>query len=183
MAHAAAADPTRFTDAYWQLRGAYDRGELDGPAYWLLVGEKVGARIDAELTAELVGRDIALWTRVDDRMLAWVRAIVNTGVRVGLLSNMVAEIGAYLRDTMRLFDGFTSVTYSYEVGLAKPDPHIYHHALASLEVGPHEALMVDDRSANVEAAHLVGMHSHHFRSRDRLVQEIEARYTFVSERA
>lgn len=178
MAHAAGAELGPFTDAYWQLRGAYDRGELGGPAYWLLVGERVGAHIGAELTAELVEHDIALWSRVDDRMLGWANALADAGVRVGLLSNMVAEIGEHLRDTMRLFDRFASVTYSYEVRLAKPDPRIYHHALASLGAVPHEALLVDDRAPNIESARAMGMHAHHFRGHADLVAEIASSYSF-----
>jgi putative hydrolase of the HAD superfamily len=182
MARVAGVQLERFTDAYWRLRGAYDRGELSGSAYWLAVAETVGARIDAALTSELVHRDIALWARVDEEMLSWVNAVAGSGVRVGLLSNMVAEIGAYLRDALRLFEGFSSVTYSYEVRLAKPDPRIYHHALASLGAAPHETLFVDDRGANVEAAQRIGMHVHHFRGREGLIAEIDDLYTLVSAR-
>lgn len=176
MARAAGVEPERFADAYWQLRDAYDRGELSGSAYWLAVGRSVGARIDPELTAALVDRDIALWARVDDAMVAWVNGVAESGVRVGLLSNMVAEIGSYLRDTMRLFQSFASVTYSYEVRVAKPDPRIYQHALASLHAAPHEVLFLDDRAANVAAARRLGMHVHHFQGRDRLVAEIDSKY-------
>ena len=181
MARVAGVELGRFSEAYWQLRGPYDRGELSGSSYWLAVGDSTGARIDAELTAALVERDIALWARVDVEMLAWVNAVAARGVRVGLLSNMVAEIGSHLRDTMRLFEGFASVTYSYEVRLAKPDPRIYHHALASLGAAPAEVLFVDDRAPNVKAARRVGMHVHHFRGREHLVAEIDERYALVPE--
>jgi putative hydrolase of the HAD superfamily len=183
MAHVAGAELQRFTGAYWELRPAYDRGDVDARAYWSLLGEAVGAPVDAELAAGLLERDIALWSRVDERMLAWAHALVDAGVRVGLLSNMVAEIGTHLRDELRLFEGFASVTYSYEVGLAKPDPGIYHHALESLGVAPQETLFVDDRIRNVEAAHGVGMHAHHFCGHDELISEIDERYVFVSERS
>jgi putative hydrolase of the HAD superfamily len=180
MGRIAGAELRLFTDAYWQLRGAYDRGELGAHGYWLLVGEKAGAEIDTERATELVDRDIALWSRVDDRMLDWANAIADEGVRVGLLSNMVAEIGSHLRDTMRLFERFASVTFSYEVRMAKPDPRIYHHALASLGVEPHDALLVDDRAPNVEAARAIGMHAHHFRGQAGLFAEIASRYALVS---
>ena len=183
MAGLAGVELGRFTDAYWRLRSAYDRGELSGPAYWRAVGKRGGAGIGAELAAELIDRDIVLWACVDDRMLAWVNAVAGRGVRVGLLSNMVAEIGSYLRDTMCLFEGFASVTYSYEARIAKPDPGIYLHALTSLGVAPRDALLVDDREENVEAARRLGMHAHRFRGSDRLIAEIDARYTLVSERA
>lgn len=173
------AEPTRFAEAYWQHREAYDRGAFDGPVYWRRVAETVGVPVDDSRVDELVARDIALWTRLDDGMLAWANAVAETGVPVGLLSNMVREIGAHLRDELRLFDRFTSVTYSYEVGLAKPDPEIYHRALESLGSTPTETLFVDDRPVNVEAARSVGMHAHRFLSREGLVADVDARYALA----
>jgi len=183
MARAAHADPAPFTDAYWSHRPGYDRGELDGPSFWRLVGETVGVAVGDELTTQLVERDIELWTRLDDRMLAWANGVADRGVPTGLLSNMVREIGVHLRDTLRLFEGFTSVTYSYELGLVKPDPDIYLEALASLGAAPEEALFVDDREVNIDAAHAVGMHVHHFRGHEGLVAEIARRYVLVPTRS
>lgn len=180
MARIAGAELRRFTEVYWQLRPAYDCGELDGPAYWQLVGETVGSRIDAARTAELVERDIGLWANVDQQMLAWANGIAASGTPVGLLSNMVAEVGAHLRDTLGVFDRFTAVTYSYEVGRAKPDPRIYHRALDALGALPHETLFVDDRPVNVEAAQALGLHTHRFLGRRELVTEIDRLYAFVS---
>lgn len=195
MARVAGAELQRFTDTYWQLRPAYDRGELDGPAYWRLVGEQTGARdqvrdqvpgdvpggeTDADRTAELIALDIGLWAQVDEGMLEWANGVAAGGVPVGLLSNMVPEIGAYLRDTLRAFDRFATVTYSYEVGLAKPDPGIYHRALESLGAQPHETLFVDDRVPNVESAQALGFHAYRFVGRDGLIAELEQRYAFVS---
>jgi putative hydrolase of the HAD superfamily len=179
MARVAGVEPAGFDDAYWSLRPAYDRGELDGPAYWQLLAERTGARIDGDRVADLVERDVALWARVDETMLAWANGVAERGVPVGLLSNMVPEIGEHLRDSLRLFDRFASVTYSYEAGLAKPDPRIYHRALESLGAQPRETLFVDDRAANVGAASSLGLHVHHFRGRNELVAEIAERYVFA----
>jgi putative hydrolase of the HAD superfamily len=180
MARFVGLEQERFTDTYWELRPPYDRGELDGPAYWSALGAKLGTSIDAGIAAGLVQRDIALWSRVDEGMLAWANAVASAGVRVGLLSNMVAEIGMYLRDTLGLFERFASVTYSFELGLAKPDPGIYRHALEGLAAAPHEALLVDDRAPNVEAARALGMQAHLFREREAFLAEIEASYILVA---
>lgn len=179
MARVAGADPGRFAAAYWQHREPYDRGALDGPAYWRLVGETVGFAVDSRLTALLVEGDIGIWTRLDDEMLAWADGVAGAGVRVGLLSNMVREIGIHLRDTLGLFQRFASVTYSYELLLAKPDREIYEHALESLGVLARDTLFVDDRLPNVEAARALGMHAHHFRGQAGLLEEIDARYALV----
>lgn len=46
---------------------------------------------------------------------------------------------------------------SAEVGLAKPDPRFYQHALGQLGVQPTEAIFVDDVAANVAVADSLGM--------------------------
>ena len=48
---------------------------------------------------------------------------------------------------------------SCKVGLRKPDPKIYHLALARLGVEPRQALYIDDRPEFVEAARQVGLTS------------------------
>jgi putative hydrolase of the HAD superfamily len=179
MASVVDVEPARFIDAYWQHREAYDRGLLDGAAYWRLVGDGLDIELDDALATELVAADILLWTRFDPEMLAWVDAVVDSGVPVGLLSNMVREIGIHLRDELRLFERFASVTYSYEELLAKPDPAIYERALEGLGVAAEDSLFVDDRAVNVEAARDVGMHAHRFTGRDELVREIDSRYLLV----
>ena len=179
MARVAGADPDRFAAGYWEHRAPYDRGTVDGPEYWRRVAETVGFAVDDGLAALLVEGDIGIWTRLDDEMLAWADGVAAAGVLVGLLSNMVREIGIHLRDTLGLFERFTSVTYSYELLLAKPDREIYEHALASLGVPAQDALFVDDRLPNVEAARAIGMHAHHFRGQAGLLEEIDARYVLV----
>jgi len=176
MAGYAGVPLTPFLGAYWELREPYDRGILDGPAYWSSVGAATGTRLDAERIRGLVERDIALWTNLDEEMVSWVEAVAGRGVRVGLLSNMVPEIGAYVRDTLGFHRGFTDVTYSFEVGLVKPEPEIYRRALAGLAAAPQETLFVDDRPPNVEGARAVGMYAHLFRGRDELLSAIERCY-------
>ena len=46
---------------------------------------------------------------------------------------------------------------SYEIGLLKPDLHIYHHLLDDAGIIPSETLFVDDSLVNVQAAESVGM--------------------------
>jgi epoxide hydrolase-like predicted phosphatase len=47
--------------------------------------------------------------------------------------------------------------FSYEVGWSKPDARIYQLILLRLRVEANEAIFVDDKPANVDAAELLGM--------------------------
>ena len=73
----------------------------DRPAALVVTGppasgkSTVGAALAGELGAALIDQDIALWTQLDSRMLVWVQGLIDRGVKVGLLSNMVPEIGRH----------------------------------------------------------------------------------------
>jgi putative hydrolase of the HAD superfamily len=105
----------------------------------------------------------------DDLVRAWlatvpvpgardlVRALREAGVACYLASNQDRHRGTYMQDRLgypQLLDG---AFYSYELGLAKPDPEYFRTILARLGAAPDEALLVDDNAPNVEAARAVGL--------------------------
>jgi putative hydrolase of the HAD superfamily len=49
------------------------------------------------------------------------------------------------------------LVWSYQLGIAKPDPAIYRYALEKLGTQPAETLFIDDKAENVEAAVALGM--------------------------
>jgi len=73
------------------------------------------------------------------------------------------------------FARFKDIVVSGEVKLLKPDPAIYYLALDRFGLRPANALFIDDRQINVEAALAVGMQAHLFTDaadlRARLVAE------------
>jgi putative hydrolase of the HAD superfamily len=176
MAQGAGLTLEQFQALYWRFREDYDRGVLDGPAYWQRVSGEAGRSWTPADVASLIAQDIALWTRLDERMLAWVGELVDGGVRVALLSNMVREIGAHLRANFLLLSRFTWVTLSCEVGSVKPEPAIYRHVLDGLGVPVSRALLVDDRLVNIEGAQALGMPGVLFRGYEALRREIDARF-------
>jgi putative hydrolase of the HAD superfamily len=107
-------------------------------------------------------------------MLDWVSQLRTAGIKTGLLSNMPWDLVTHVRRDFRWLQNFTFKTFSAEVGLIKPDAAIYQHTLAGLGVAGPEALFVDDRQNNIEAARALGMHAIQFRSVAELKNELEA---------
>jgi 2-haloacid dehalogenase len=66
------------------------------------------------------------------------------------------------------FARFRDIVVSGQVKLLKPDPAIYFLALDRFRLRPADALFVDDREINVEAALAVGMQAHLFTGADDL---------------
>lgn len=92
-----------------------------------------------------------------DHRIALVGDLKDQGLRVGLVTNNVAEWQPLWRP--RLPDGlFECVIDSAEVGCRKPEPAIYQLALDQLGVSdPATAIFVDDFEWNVAGATDVGM--------------------------
>lgn len=65
------------------------------------------------------------------------------------------------------------MVFDEEEGIAKPDARIYARTLLRLGVQPEEAVFVDDKMENVEAAQQLGMHSIHFQQTEQVLTEIQ----------
>ena len=71
-------------------------------------------------------------------------AIDALGVRMGIITNnLVAEQHRKLR-SLDLFDRFEMLAISEEVGVPKPDPHIFNVALDRMSLGTDDVVMVGD---------------------------------------
>lgn len=72
-----------------------------------------------------------------------------------------------------LFDRFRDIVVSGDERMVKPDPAIYALALSRFALRPGEALFIDDRIENVEAAVRAGFVGHHFRDAATLRADLE----------
>lgn len=109
--------------------------------------------------------------RLDEGLVNLIRSL-RSRYKTGLLSNAWDDLRHALVNQWRIDDAFHEVIISSEVGLAKPNPGIYHLALERVQVTPVEAVFVDDFIENVESAHQVGMQAIHFRDSDQARNEL-----------
>ncbi|MEM9225959.1 MAG: HAD family phosphatase [Pseudomonadota bacterium] len=85
------------------------------------------------------------------------------------LSNLSAEIAEETFDAFPVIRRLKDVVVSGAEGVVKPDPAIYHIALARMgSPPPGEVLFVDDRADNIAAAEAIGFQGHVFESADLL---------------
>jgi putative hydrolase of the HAD superfamily len=153
MAGVSVAD---FDRAFWANRLEYDAGRLSPIAYWREVTELAGSSL-ADPAAALAHLDIDFWSRCDDRILAWARQLHDRGFATAILSNLPSPLGEALRAWPGFLEHFDHVTFSYELGLVKPQREIYEHALAGLGVSGSQALFLDDRPGNIAGALEAGL--------------------------
>ena len=73
-----------------------------------------------------------------------------------------------------LLELFDVVIESSRLGVRKPDPRFYRHALEVLEVGPEECVFLDDLGVNLKPARALGMRTIKVASADQALSELEA---------
>jgi putative hydrolase of the HAD superfamily len=150
-------DPEAFHAAYWAPRHAYDRGEHTGESYWQAVGKHGGAQLTPEQVADLIDADTALWTQVNEPMVAWAGRLQAAGIRTGILSNLGDAMTAGVLEKFDWLAGFDHCVWSHALHLAKPEPEIYRHAAEGLGVATEKILFLDDREDNVAGGIAAGM--------------------------
>lgn len=168
-------DRDTFDSHYWTHRHAYDMGKLDGPAYWRQFAADTSIELTATEIERLIENDVLMWCTINEPMLKWAKSLAESGLKIGILSNMGEDTLAYMRQEFSWLGDFHHHTWSCELGIAKPDPAIYTYTCEKLNVAPPEALFLDDKAENVRAAEAVGLAGIQFRNIEQLHRELENR--------
>jgi putative hydrolase of the HAD superfamily len=147
----------RFTTLFWANRHAYDEGKLTGITFWQKLLSDAGLPQDSGIVAELNRWDQRLWTEQNLPMIAWQLALKQRGLRTAILSNIGDDVLAGVERAFDWIQRFDVLVWSYQLGIAKPDPAIYRYTLVQLGARPEETLFIDDKIANVEAARALGI--------------------------
>ena len=174
MVRIAGVSAEQFERLYWADRHAYDEGKLTGIAFWQKLARDANLNLQQSTIEELNLWDARMWTTQNPAMLAWQQQLRERGLRTAILSNMGDSV---LENIEREFDWlprFDVLVWSYQYNLAKPDPAIYHLALQKLGTNPEETLFIDDKQANIDAAHGLGMPAILFSSVDNLRNDLIA---------
>jgi putative hydrolase of the HAD superfamily len=157
------------TDHPWHQ---VERGELaitDWAVAVTELGRAQGIEVDFAPLSALLG-SMTLHEQVIDR----VRTLRVEGYRLGLITNNVSEGRATWRAMLPLDELFEIVVDSSEVGMRKPNPAIFHHALALLGgIAPEAAVFLDDSSGNVIGAQRAGLQAILVQDPDAALKELD----------
>lgn len=163
-----------FERYYWQDRHDYDAGKLSGITYWQKFERDAGLNLPDATIAELNRLDVRTWLTVNPRMVAWQEQLRQRGLKRAILSNMGDAVHTALIAGHAWISSFDVLVWSYELGVIKPDPAIYRHALGKLNLPPEETLFLDDRAENTAAARALGMNAITFSTVDKLREDLVA---------
>ena len=164
----------RFESLYWADRPAYDEGKLTGFAFWQKLVRDAGLALPPDKIEELNQWDARMWTTVNPAMLAWQLSLKQHGLLTAILSNLGDNVLASVEREFDWIHRFDVLIWSFQLGTAKPDPAIYLQTLQKLGVNPDEALFLDDKLVNIQAARALGIHAIQFSTVERLRADLLA---------
>jgi putative hydrolase of the HAD superfamily len=175
----------RFSELYWKLRPPYDRGDIDGPAYWTaVVGQQERGQQELSLSrdrsndqiATLIKLDSESITRPNQGAVQWAELLHQEGFPLTLLSNMPLELSRHVTKSFPSLSTFEHLIYSCDYGSIKPELALYRNCLEPLKVDPQDILYLDDRAENVEAATGLGMNAVLFDTVEKTASRVESRF-------
>jgi putative hydrolase of the HAD superfamily len=154
----------KFWRMYGRLRGPYDRGAIGAGEYWRTMAQCAGVLLTEPELKALHARDLAMWSGYDNSMISLAGELRQSGIKTGILSNMLADMLEKLRTEAAWLSLFDVQVYSCELGLVKPEDEIYARLVKEMGVDASRTLFVDDFAPNVEAARRAGLQAVVFES-------------------
>ncbi|HML50812.1 MAG TPA: HAD-IA family hydrolase [Propionicimonas sp.] len=102
---------------------------------------------------------LALWYRItpDQRMLDLVARVRQAGAVTVLATNQQSYRGTWMQQNLPYDDYFDHTFYSFEMGLAKPDPAYFASIVDHLDIDADQAVFVDDLAKNTAGARKAGL--------------------------
>ena len=117
----------------------------------------LGDFTEEPLTTALYDTITASWVLYDDT-LPVLRALREQGIKTAILSNIAVDVDALL-DHLNLTDEVDVVIASSDIGVVKPNPQAFIHALDAMELDASEVLMVGDNAIDDGSAANLGIRS------------------------
>lgn len=146
----------------------YDEGKMTSEEFFSWIKETFGLNISFLQFKRI-------WTEIftENKGVGDLIERLKKDFTLFLLSNTNELHFNYIKERFPVVHKFDRWVLSYETGLSKPDPEIYHLALSQAGVKPEEAIFIDDIAGHVRGAQSVGIHAVEFKSVEQITDYIE----------
>ena len=144
-----------------------DYGTLSKANFYKEVSTLVGVSVDE------MEEGVEAETIINTSLVSYVKELRQKGYRTACLSNGTHEWTLAVINNHGLAHLFDEVILSGDLGVVKPSPEIYNHMLETLDISAAEAIFVDDRKVNVDAAETCGIRSLVFIDTETFTSEFE----------
>lgn len=152
------------------LTGMFEEGRISEREFFSGVKKMLGLKIDFKSFLP-VWNEIFFFSE-KNRAACKIAAGLRAGYKTAVLSNINAAHHKYIKNTFPVFQDFSAVLTSYELGMRKPDPRIYKKAMQALGAAGEEIFYTDDRPELVESAKGLGIHGFTFTGAGQLEKDL-----------
>lgn len=109
-----------------------------------------------------------------DYAVPLIRSLKSSAYKVYILSNYGKTAFSYAKRDFKFLDYVDGGVISYQVKKTKPEPEIYETLINNYKINPSNAVFLDDRLENIEAAKQFGIHTIHFSTLEKALLELKA---------
>lgn len=153
----AAGTDDRMWEIYDDLRPAYDSGDVSDERFWRQL--QIRAQLEPFDYSEAIVADWEASLHEDTEMVELVTWLIDEGWRCGILANLPPGLGQRARENLTWLEKFEAVTFSGDIGVAKPDHRAFAVAIDAMGASAKDTVFFDDRSDYVAAAEEAGLQS------------------------
>jgi len=148
----------RFRSAFYYRKehffGLYEVSKMSNSDFWSMVADRLDmGAADAPRLSEALS---CLYGPVDGELMSLIRELKGK-YSLYILSNSCPELKRCVEANREIYEIFDGIYYSFEIGLKKPDRRSYEFVLEKNNLLPEECVMVDDTTANINAAEELGI--------------------------
>lgn len=152
-----APNPVRYSRSFQdELFSSYERGEISPEVFWLSMKEKFnlkGTQADFE----------SVWNSMLIGLIPGRKELIQGlagKYRLFLLSNTnQVHHGFLIPECRETFGYFEKCYFSFEMGMRKPTPEIFHSVLDEQQLNPEETLFIEDSFQHIETARSLNIHT------------------------
>ena len=140
-----------------KYRGELDRGTYDTREFYRFVLSGEGIFPDEDTLEQIAKVDMEGWMRVNPATVQLMRDIKNSGLTLGILSNMSHEFLAWASEAVPVMGEADVAVYSSTYDVVKPETAIYEILREQLGCEYGEIVFFDDTADNIAKAAELGI--------------------------
>ena len=147
---------------------AYSTGNIGTECFFYKVKEYFNLQLDYDEFK-------ALWCNIFSQMKGMEELVTSLAEQypLGLLSDTDPLHWEYILRTFPWIDSsFNNPVLSFNIGVLKPHPSAFEHAVAVLGVKPKECVFIDDLQKNIDGANQFGLNGILFSGKDKLIEDL-----------
>lgn len=117
--------------------------------------------------------DLSILVNPYDYALDWIERLKKAGYKVYILSNYSEKSYGQASEKLSFVKAADGAVISYQEKLIKPDPAFYQVLFDRYSVKPDEAVFIDDRADNIQAAIDCGMNGIVFKTKEQVIEDLK----------